>query len=276
MGAGESDLASGRGARLRARVDLRPPRLANAARRAVVRSDPDAHGRGRGDGAGPARPARRVAELPAPGAIREGARHARRRLGGSDHARDRRRRRRLGRDHARSRGLVAGRASGRFAEFVELLDVLLREPEVSFAGRYSPPTRRAPTPGCVQLPRIPFAIAATGPRGMRARGDARRHLGHDGTAHATRPSPPRRARRSSRSRWCGSTPSARQRARDAGLARPARATGPAARPRARVAGRVRDASPPTRRRRDRPRRPLAARSEPVAADPAVLERIFSR
>jgi alkanesulfonate monooxygenase SsuD/methylene tetrahydromethanopterin reductase-like flavin-dependent oxidoreductase (luciferase family) len=55
----------------------------------------------------------------------------------------------------------------RFAEFVELSDRLLREPETSYAGRYYAAAEARSHPGCVQRPRIPFAIAATGPRGMR-------------------------------------------------------------------------------------------------------------
>jgi alkanesulfonate monooxygenase SsuD/methylene tetrahydromethanopterin reductase-like flavin-dependent oxidoreductase (luciferase family) len=55
----------------------------------------------------------------------------------------------------------------RFAEFVTLLDRLLREPAVSFAGRYYSANEARTHPGCVQRPRVPFAIAATAPRGMR-------------------------------------------------------------------------------------------------------------
>jgi alkanesulfonate monooxygenase SsuD/methylene tetrahydromethanopterin reductase-like flavin-dependent oxidoreductase (luciferase family) len=55
----------------------------------------------------------------------------------------------------------------RFEEFVVLLDQLLREPAVSFAGTYYSATEARTHPGCVQRPRLPFAIAATGPRGMR-------------------------------------------------------------------------------------------------------------
>jgi alkanesulfonate monooxygenase SsuD/methylene tetrahydromethanopterin reductase-like flavin-dependent oxidoreductase (luciferase family) len=55
----------------------------------------------------------------------------------------------------------------RFAEFVELLDRLLREPAVSFAGRFYAANEARSHPGCVQRPRIPFSIAASGPRGMR-------------------------------------------------------------------------------------------------------------
>jgi alkanesulfonate monooxygenase SsuD/methylene tetrahydromethanopterin reductase-like flavin-dependent oxidoreductase (luciferase family) len=55
----------------------------------------------------------------------------------------------------------------RFAEFVELLDRLLREPELSYDGRFWSAVEARTHPGCVQRPRIPFAVAATGPRGMR-------------------------------------------------------------------------------------------------------------
>ncbi len=55
----------------------------------------------------------------------------------------------------------------RFAEFVELTDRLLRQPETSYTGRYYSANDARSHPGCVQQPRIPFAIAATGPRGMR-------------------------------------------------------------------------------------------------------------
>jgi len=55
----------------------------------------------------------------------------------------------------------------RFVEFVTLLDRLLREPATSFTGRYYSANEARSYPGCVQQPRIPFAIAATGRRGMR-------------------------------------------------------------------------------------------------------------
>ena len=59
-----------------------------------------------------------------------------------------------------------GERTRRFEEFVELLDRLLTEPEVRFAGRYYDAVDARSSPGCVQAPRLPFAIAATGPRGM--------------------------------------------------------------------------------------------------------------
>ena len=55
----------------------------------------------------------------------------------------------------------------RFAEFVELLDRLLTDRRVSFTGRFWSADEARTHPGCVQLPRVPFAIAATGPKSMR-------------------------------------------------------------------------------------------------------------
>ena len=55
----------------------------------------------------------------------------------------------------------------RLAEFVGLLDVLLREPVTTVHGdRYSAVDARM-LPGCVQSPRLPFVVAANGPRSMR-------------------------------------------------------------------------------------------------------------
>ncbi|GHC36307.1 LLM class flavin-dependent oxidoreductase [Streptomyces cinnamoneus] len=55
----------------------------------------------------------------------------------------------------------------RFAEFVPLLDRLLTEDVVSHDGEHYSATEVRNIPGCVQRPRLPFAVAATGPRGMR-------------------------------------------------------------------------------------------------------------
>lgn len=57
--------------------------------------------------------------------------------------------------------------SERFEEFTDLLDRLLRHPETTFSGRYWSAIEARTYPGCVQEPRIPFAVAATGPRSMR-------------------------------------------------------------------------------------------------------------
>jgi alkanesulfonate monooxygenase SsuD/methylene tetrahydromethanopterin reductase-like flavin-dependent oxidoreductase (luciferase family) len=55
----------------------------------------------------------------------------------------------------------------RFAEFVDLLDRLLTTRAVSFEGRFYSAREARTHPGCVQQPRVPFAIAATGPKSMR-------------------------------------------------------------------------------------------------------------
>ncbi|MEU2668625.1 LLM class flavin-dependent oxidoreductase [Streptomyces sp. NPDC007164] len=54
-----------------------------------------------------------------------------------------------------------------FEEFVPLLDQLLREPSVTYEGAFYSANEARNIPGCVQRPRLPFAVAATGPRGMR-------------------------------------------------------------------------------------------------------------
>ena len=55
----------------------------------------------------------------------------------------------------------------RFVEFVEVLDRLLCEPAVTVEGRYYKALEARTYPGCAQQPRIPFAVAATGPRSLR-------------------------------------------------------------------------------------------------------------
>jgi alkanesulfonate monooxygenase SsuD/methylene tetrahydromethanopterin reductase-like flavin-dependent oxidoreductase (luciferase family) len=55
----------------------------------------------------------------------------------------------------------------RFGEFLPLLDRLLSEPALTEEGRFYTAGDVRNVPGCVQRPRIPFAVAATGPRGMR-------------------------------------------------------------------------------------------------------------
>ncbi|MDG9701186.1 LLM class flavin-dependent oxidoreductase [Streptomyces sp. DH37] len=55
----------------------------------------------------------------------------------------------------------------RFGEFVPLLDRLLTEDSVTHEGAFYTANGARNIPGCVQRPRIPFAVAATGPRGMR-------------------------------------------------------------------------------------------------------------
>jgi alkanesulfonate monooxygenase SsuD/methylene tetrahydromethanopterin reductase-like flavin-dependent oxidoreductase (luciferase family) len=55
----------------------------------------------------------------------------------------------------------------RFVEFVDLLDELLREPATTRRGRFYSADDAPMHPGCVQRPRIPFAVAASGPGSMR-------------------------------------------------------------------------------------------------------------
>lgn len=56
----------------------------------------------------------------------------------------------------------------RFEEFVPLLDQLLRQPATTDTrGRFYQAVEARSYPGCVQQPRVPFAIAAAGRRGMR-------------------------------------------------------------------------------------------------------------
>lgn len=53
--------------------------------------------------------------------------------------------------------------AARFREFVELTDRLLREPVTDHAGRFYTAHEARMIPGCVQRPRLPLAIAASGP-----------------------------------------------------------------------------------------------------------------
>lgn len=55
----------------------------------------------------------------------------------------------------------------RFEEFVTLLDELLTEPVTTHDGRFYQAFGAHMHPGCLQRPRLPFAVAAGGPRGMR-------------------------------------------------------------------------------------------------------------
>nr|BFE87769.1 hypothetical protein GCM10020093_103700 [Planobispora longispora] len=55
----------------------------------------------------------------------------------------------------------------RFAEFLHLLDRILRDERVTWRGEHYTVVDARATPGCVQSPRAPFVVAATGPRSMR-------------------------------------------------------------------------------------------------------------
>lgn len=63
--------------------------------------------------------------------------------------------------------LPPGERADRFAEFVELTDRLLSGPETTYRGAYFSTTGAHLHPGCVQRPRMPLAVAALGPRGIR-------------------------------------------------------------------------------------------------------------
>jgi alkanesulfonate monooxygenase SsuD/methylene tetrahydromethanopterin reductase-like flavin-dependent oxidoreductase (luciferase family) len=62
--------------------------------------------------------------------------------------------------------LSARQRVDRFAEFLDLLDRLLREQRVTWAGTYYTAVDARAVPGCVQAPRAPFVVAAGGPRSM--------------------------------------------------------------------------------------------------------------
>jgi alkanesulfonate monooxygenase SsuD/methylene tetrahydromethanopterin reductase-like flavin-dependent oxidoreductase (luciferase family) len=55
----------------------------------------------------------------------------------------------------------------RFDEFLPLLDELLTNDAVTREGTYYAAVEARNIPGCVQRPRVPFHVAATGPRGLR-------------------------------------------------------------------------------------------------------------
>jgi alkanesulfonate monooxygenase SsuD/methylene tetrahydromethanopterin reductase-like flavin-dependent oxidoreductase (luciferase family) len=56
--------------------------------------------------------------------------------------------------------------SGRFVEFVDLLDQLLRDPLTSYDGRFYKANEARMRPGPVQLPRPTLYVAAEGPNGI--------------------------------------------------------------------------------------------------------------
>ncbi|OKJ00037.1 LLM class flavin-dependent oxidoreductase [Kitasatospora sp. CB01950] len=55
----------------------------------------------------------------------------------------------------------------RLGEFLPLLDELVREDATTREGEYYSAVEARNIPGCVQRPRLPFYVAATGPRGLR-------------------------------------------------------------------------------------------------------------
>ncbi|QNE17170.1 LLM class flavin-dependent oxidoreductase [Kribbella qitaiheensis] len=55
----------------------------------------------------------------------------------------------------------------RLTEFVDLLDTLLTTDGVDYKGEYFETRNGRTLPGCVQQPRVPFIMAANGPRSLR-------------------------------------------------------------------------------------------------------------
>ncbi len=62
--------------------------------------------------------------------------------------------------------LTLRQRTDRYCEFVELLDLLLTEPSVTWRGEHYSAVDARSTPGCVQTPRVPFVVAGNGPRAM--------------------------------------------------------------------------------------------------------------
>ncbi|MDX3657914.1 LLM class flavin-dependent oxidoreductase [Streptomyces sp. ID05-26A] len=56
--------------------------------------------------------------------------------------------------------------TARFGEFVELLDQLLVKDRTSWHGKFFSAEEARSAPGCVQRPRVPFVVAANGPKAM--------------------------------------------------------------------------------------------------------------
>jgi hypothetical protein len=63
--------------------------------------------------------------------------------------------------------LSAKERADRFGEFVEVLDRLLTVDRTNYDGQYYKVDEARSAPGCVQRPRLPFVIAANGPKTMR-------------------------------------------------------------------------------------------------------------
>ncbi|MGW5362042.1 LLM class flavin-dependent oxidoreductase [Actinopolymorpha pittospori] len=59
------------------------------------------------------------------------------------------------------------RLVARLGEFLELLDRLLTEDDVSYAGDYFTAVHARTRPGCLHTPRLPMVVAANGPKSLR-------------------------------------------------------------------------------------------------------------
>lgn len=62
--------------------------------------------------------------------------------------------------------LTAKGQVNRFAEFLELLDAVLTGERTTWAGDYYAAVDARSAPGCVTRPRVPFVVAANGPRSI--------------------------------------------------------------------------------------------------------------
>jgi alkanesulfonate monooxygenase SsuD/methylene tetrahydromethanopterin reductase-like flavin-dependent oxidoreductase (luciferase family) len=63
--------------------------------------------------------------------------------------------------------LSPGDRMQRFEDFVAMLDALLTQPATTLRTRWYTAVDARMIPGCIQQPRVPFTIGATGPRGLR-------------------------------------------------------------------------------------------------------------
>ncbi len=79
----------------------------------------------------------------------------------------------------------AARAT-RFAEMIEALDGLLTHHAYSYAGEHYTIADARTAPGPLQQPRLPLAVAASGPRALAVGGALRRRVDHDRRSVARR------------------------------------------------------------------------------------------
>jgi alkanesulfonate monooxygenase SsuD/methylene tetrahydromethanopterin reductase-like flavin-dependent oxidoreductase (luciferase family) len=63
--------------------------------------------------------------------------------------------------------LSQGALVDRFTEFLELLDAILVNERTTYHGEYYSAVDARSAPGCVHRPRVPFVVAANGPRSIR-------------------------------------------------------------------------------------------------------------
>jgi alkanesulfonate monooxygenase SsuD/methylene tetrahydromethanopterin reductase-like flavin-dependent oxidoreductase (luciferase family) len=61
---------------------------------------------------------------------------------------------------------TATERAARFEDFVDAMDLLLREPRTSYDGAFFTAVESRTVPGCTQSPRVPFTVAAAGRRAL--------------------------------------------------------------------------------------------------------------